>query len=65
MSDPATALDRVRPLLRTRQVREFTDQPLTDDELGALADVARWTGWEDPANKECGIHVGDLPTTAK
>jgi len=44
MSDPATALDRVRPLLRTRQVREFTDQPLTDDELGALADVARWTG---------------------
>jgi len=44
MSDPATPHDRVRPLLRTRQVREFTDQPLTDDELAALGDVARWTG---------------------
>jgi nitroreductase len=44
MPEPATALDRVRPLLRTRQVREFTDEPLTDEELGALADVARWSG---------------------
>jgi len=44
MSEPATALDRVRPLLRTRQVREFTDERVTDEELGALADVARWTG---------------------
>jgi nitroreductase len=46
MSDPsaATPFDRVRPLLRTRQVREFTDASLTDDELAALGDVARWSG---------------------
>lgn len=44
MSDPATVHERVRPLLRTRQVREFTNAPLTDEELGALADVARWSG---------------------
>jgi nitroreductase len=46
MPDPTatTPLDRVRPLLRTRQVREFTDEPPTRDELAALADVARWTG---------------------
>jgi nitroreductase len=36
--------DRVRPLLRTRQVREFTPEPPTDDELEALTEVARWSG---------------------
>ena len=41
MSDPA---ERVRPLLRTRQVREFTPEPPTDAELAALTDVARWSG---------------------
>jgi nitroreductase len=44
MSEPSTPHDRIRPLLRTRQIREFTPEPLTDDELDALADVARWTG---------------------
>ena len=34
----------VRPLLRTRQYREFTSEPLSDDELYALTEVARWTG---------------------
>jgi nitroreductase len=37
-------LERVRPLLRTRQVREFTDVPPTDAELHALTEVARWSG---------------------
>jgi len=37
-------LDRVRPLVRTRQVREFTPEPPTDAELEALTDVARWSG---------------------
>jgi nitroreductase len=37
-------LDRVRPLLRTRQIREFTPEPLTDEELTALTEVARWSG---------------------
>ena len=36
--------DTIRPLLRTRQVREFTDEPLTDAELEAIADAGRWSG---------------------
>ncbi len=43
MSEPAP-LDVVRPLLRTRQVREFTPEPPTDAEINALTEVARWTG---------------------
>lgn len=34
----------VRPLLRVRQVREFTGEPLAHEMLDALADVARWSG---------------------
>ena len=34
----------VRPLLRTRQVREFTGEPISEEDLGLLADVARWSG---------------------
>jgi nitroreductase len=37
-------IEQVRPLLRTRQYREFTSDPVTDDELQALAQVARWSG---------------------
>ena len=40
-ADP-TAL--VRPLLRARQVREFTDEPVERAALDALADVGRWSG---------------------
>ena len=35
---------RVERLLRARQVREFTDEPLTAAELEVLTDVARWSG---------------------
>ena len=38
------AADKVRPLLRTRQTREFTDEPVDDADLTTLADVARWSG---------------------
>ena len=38
------AIDAVRPLVRTRQIRDFTDEPLSDAELNALTEVARWTG---------------------
>ena len=41
MTDPA---EQLRPLLRTRQIREFTDEPVGEAELDALADVARWSG---------------------
>jgi nitroreductase len=34
----------VRPLLRTRQIREFTDAPISEADLDLLADVARWSG---------------------
>ena len=36
--------DVVRPLLRVRQTRQFTDEPPTDGELAAIADIARWSG---------------------
>ena len=36
--------DLVRPLLRTRQTREFTNEPISDEDLTLLADVARWSG---------------------
>jgi nitroreductase len=36
--------DRLRPLRRTRQIRQFTDEPVNAADLAAIADVARWTG---------------------
>ena len=36
--------ERVRPLIRTRQYREFTSQPVSDEDLRTLAQVARWSG---------------------
>ena len=45
MSDvPLTPLARVQPLIRVRQVREFTDEPVTSAELDAITEVARWSG---------------------
>ena len=44
MNDTTTPADLLRPLRRTRQVREFTAEPIAPDALDALADVARWTG---------------------
>ncbi|MDQ6683119.1 MAG: nitroreductase family protein [Chloroflexota bacterium] len=43
-ADGVDAAGRLRPLIRVRQVRQFTDEPVSDQELGALADVARWSG---------------------
>lgn len=40
----SASAETLRPLRRTRQVREFTDQPVDRRELDAIADVARWTG---------------------
>jgi nitroreductase len=34
----------VRPLVRVRQMRQFTAELPTDDEIEAITDVARWTG---------------------
>ena len=44
MSADTSASDAVRPLLRVRQVREFTDEPVSVDAVDAIADAARWSG---------------------
>ena len=36
--------NQVRPLLRVRQVRQFTDEPVDADAIEAIADAARWSG---------------------
>ena len=36
--------DRLRPLRQTRQVREFTAEPVEKEALDAIADAARWSG---------------------
>lgn len=42
---PATDFaEAVRPLLRVRQIREFTDEPVDPAALGAIADAGRWSG---------------------
>jgi nitroreductase len=39
------AADHVlRALRRTRQVRQFTDEPVAEEDLRAILEVARWTG---------------------
>lgn len=72
--DPRTPADTLRPLRRTRQYREFEPTPVSDAELEALADVARWTGssqntqpWEflvltDPATLRA-LNEAGLPQT--
>lgn len=67
-------LETIRPLLRTRQIRAFTDEPVADAELAAIADAARWTGssrntqpWrfiviDEPATLRA-IHAAGLPQT--
>jgi nitroreductase len=72
-SSPSPA-DRLRPVRRTRQYREFESTPLDRATVDALADVARWTGssrnsqpWRfivitDPATLR-GIHGAGLPQT--
>ncbi len=49
MGDPNAAARAIadpvlRALRRTRQVRQFTDEPVTDTDLNAILEVARWTG---------------------
>jgi nitroreductase len=47
--NPQTTDDRqgdmvLRTLRRTRQIREFTDEPVDDPAIRAILEVARWTG---------------------
>ena len=40
----STPLEIVRPLIRVRQMREFTGKRVTNAELEAITEVARWSG---------------------
>jgi nitroreductase len=40
----AEADDRLRDLRRLRQTRRFTEDPVSDDVLARILEVARWTG---------------------
>ncbi len=66
MATPADASpnpsDVVRPLVRTRQFREFTAEPLSEEVLAALADVGRWTGSAGNRQPWRFIVVTDVPT---
>ncbi|MEX2011017.1 MAG: nitroreductase family protein [Chloroflexota bacterium] len=44
MTDTSAALDVVRPLVRVRQIRDFTPDPVSEAELEAITEVARWSG---------------------
>ncbi len=44
MAEGGTPRDIVRPLVRTRQYREFSDEPVSDEALDAIMDAARWSG---------------------
>lgn len=37
-------LERVSPLIKTRQYRHYTDEPVAEGDLSALLEVARWSG---------------------
>lgn len=41
---PSPVADAVRPLLRVRQTREFSGEPIEAAALSAIADAARWSG---------------------
>ena len=74
MSTPHSPADRVRPLLRVRQVREFASTAVDPEALDAMADAARWSGssrngqpWRfviirDPDTLRA-IHEAGLPQT--
>lgn len=73
-SDTPNPRDAVRPLVRVRQIREFTGEPPTDAQLEAITDAARWTGsstntqpWRFIVIRDLAvlrrIHDGGLPQT--
>ncbi len=65
MTDASSPRDILRPLRRARQVREFTDEPLTDAELDAITDVARWTGSSRNTQPWRFLVIRDLDTIAR
>jgi nitroreductase len=63
MSPTSQTPDEVlRPLRRTRQVREFEPTPLDRETIDALADVARWTGSSENSQRWRFIVLTDRST---
>jgi nitroreductase len=52
----------VRPVVRVRQIRAFTDQQPTDAQLDAILDAARWTGSSGNSQPWRFVLVRDLAT---
>jgi nitroreductase len=75
MPEPPNSLrDLVRPLIRVRQIRDFTSRPVDEEALDLLVEVARWTGsstneqpWRFITIRDQGtlrkIHAAGLPQT--
>jgi nitroreductase len=59
---PGNARAAVRPLLRTRQVREFTPESPSDAQIDAILEVARWTGSSQNSQPWRFILIRDLAT---
>lgn len=62
MTDTSTALEVVRPLLRVRQIRDFTPEAVSDAELEAISEVARWSGSSQNQQPWRFIVIRDEPT---
>ena len=54
--------DVVRPLVLTRQFREFMPEPVSEDALAALADVGRWSGSAGNRQPWRFLVITDIPT---
>ncbi|MCY7417747.1 MAG: nitroreductase family protein [Chloroflexi bacterium] len=59
------AAEALRPLRRVRQIRQFTDVPLTDDQLDAIVDVGRWSGSSKNTQPWRFIVIRDVATIAR
>ena len=57
-----SAMDRLRPLTRVRQVRDFDTEPVGEAELYAITEVARWTGSASNRQPWRFLVVRDEPT---
>ena len=53
---------RVTPLLRTRQIREFTDELVDEADLISLTEVARWSGSSTNSQPWRFIVIRDMAT---
>ena len=62
MASGDTPRDIVRPIVRTRQYREFTEQPVSDEEVDAIVDAARWSGSAGNDQRWRFIVIRDVPT---